>query len=97
MERAETKGIGVKTTKHELSDILVLSNSTRLNFGEDYAEALRCAVGLVRDGIDDLEVQQIGTLHSYEEIEAASDELGSDYTDEELIEEVHYASRAGRQ
>jgi hypothetical protein len=79
-----------------LSDIYVVRGHDRQNFGEDYPAALRYAVGLVRDGIDDLEIQQIGTLHSFEEIEAASDELTENFTDEELIEEVHYASRAGR-
>jgi hypothetical protein len=80
--------------RHELSDILVISRSTSTNFSEDYAGALRFAVGLVRDGIDDLEVSQIGTLHTFDEILEASDELAADFTDEELIEEVHYASKA---
>jgi glycine/D-amino acid oxidase-like deaminating enzyme len=76
-----------------ISDILVVSGHTSQNFLEDYAEALRYAVGLVRDGINDLEIRQVGTLHSFEEIQAASDALEEHYTDEELIEEVHYASR----
>jgi hypothetical protein len=82
------------TTNSNISDILVVTGRTSSNFGEEYAEALRFAVGLVRDGIVKLELQQVGTLHSYEEILEASDALEADYTDEELIEEVHYASKA---
>jgi hypothetical protein len=80
--------------KHSVSDILVVTERTSSNFQEEYAEALRFAVGLVRDGVAKLELQQVGTLHSFEEILAASDELAYDFTDEELIEEVHYASKA---
>lgn len=82
-----------KLIRGDVFDIVVVSGHTRMNFFENYADALRYAVGLVRDGIDDLEVQQIGVLHSYDEIEAASDSLPENYTDEELIEEVHHASR----
>jgi hypothetical protein len=82
------------TTNKSVSDILVVTTNTSSNFQEEYAEALRFAVGLVRDGVAKLELQQVGTLHSFEEILAASDELADDFTDEELIEEVHYASKA---
>jgi hypothetical protein len=82
------------TTNKSVSDILVVSPHTSTNYGEDYVGALRFAVGLVRDEIYDLEIQQVGTLHSFDEILEASDELGPNFTDEELIEEVHYASKA---
>lgn len=97
MVRVEAKGIGVMTANKELSEITVVTRHTSRSYGEDYSGALRYAVGLVRDGIDDLEIRQVGTLHNYDEILEASDSLDNNFTDEELIEEVHYASRAGRQ
>lgn len=67
---------------------------TKLNFKEDYIEALRSALNLVRAGMQDVTVIQYReTLHSHSELRHAAAHLGRHATDEEVLEQVHNSTR----
>lgn len=67
---------------------------TSLDFKLEYADALRSAINLIREGNTNVTVIQYrDVMHTHSELYEAMYNLSPYPTDEEIIEEVHYVSR----
>lgn len=74
--------------------ILVETDASFQGFEEDYGAALRYAIDAIRDGHSYVVIYQDGELlHTMDELILTEKGLGEYFTDEDLVEEAHYAAR----